>query len=370
MSSSEVKWIVELRQREAPQSIHVRDAYAAGYSMSAKRASFLAMSLMSMIAGKLTCILQLADTEVAAPLKRASELEKKKIMSQRRDEAVARGEGERPRIMATREDMLRVALAGHEQVEKLNAETGLLLSGLRRNGFLHWRPRPSERRLVRMSDVAPELCKKRPEKSHRIPESWWADREPAGYNGEGRPEVPSLSGLGKHLKKPEDMMDDCPEQEPNEKVELHCTGRAMTHGETDDVELELDEDADLNVDMVRAQWRVNEAVRFETLLSKMRAQDSVAAKPGGKVRLSKLKKRKVRLVRKMMRQTEKRSMVEWRGEIVAQYGRYSRKQLMSALVPEAGRTRAGRVAEAKRLCADRLLVCSAYKYIHLAYGRQ
>ncbi len=86
--------------------------------------------------------------------------------------------------------------------------------------------------------------------------------------------------------------------------------------------------------------------------------------------MSNLKKRKMRRARKVMRQAEKRSMVEWRGEVMAQYGRYSRKQLMSALVPEAGRTRAGRVAEAKRLCADPHLVCSAHIYRHLACGRQ
>ena len=367
-----MKWIVEYRQRETPQSIHVRDAYAAGHSMSAKRASFLAMSLMSMIAGKMTCILQLTDTDVAAPLKRSSEQEKKQTMSLRRDEAMAVAEGVRPRIMTTREDMLRIALAGHEHVEKLNAETDLLLAGLRRNGFLHWRPCPRENRLVRMSEAAPEFCKKRPERSHRIPESWWADREPAGYNGESRPEVPNMSDLGKHTKKPEDMMDECPEQAPNETIELHCTGRAMRHGETDDVELEFDEDedVDLNLDIVRSQWQKNEAARVEALLSKMRERDSVEMRPGGKTRLSKLKKRKMRLERKMMRKAETRSMVEWRGEVLTQYGRYSRQQLMSALVPEAGRTKAGRVAESKRLCADRHMICSAHKYAHLASERQ
>ena len=134
VSSFEVKWIIEHRQSEAPQSVHVRDAYAAGYSMSAQRASFLAMSLMSCIAGKMTCVMQLTDTDVAFPLKKAAEQEKRRILSERRDEARAQGGDVRPRLRTTREDMLRVALAGHERVERVNAESSLLLAGLRRNG--------------------------------------------------------------------------------------------------------------------------------------------------------------------------------------------------------------------------------------------
>ena len=89
------------------------------------------------------------------------------------------------RVTTPRAEMLSIILAGHEHVDRLNHETGFLLSGLRRNGFLRWRPCPLERRLRRMEESEPLLCEKVPEKSHRIPDSWWQMRDSEKYNGEG-----------------------------------------------------------------------------------------------------------------------------------------------------------------------------------------
>ncbi len=206
MFLQEGSWIVALRAREAPQNVHVRDAYAAGFSASAQRASFLAMSLMSVIAGKMTCVLQLTDTDVARPFKVGANHEKRRLMCERRDVAMAelRAAGGgcelRPRLRTTNKDMLRIALKGHEAVEKANDESEMLLAGLRRNGYLHWVPRKSENRLVRFADVYPALAVKFPERSHRAPESWWASREAYGYDGETRPEIPPYSAVGGHVR--------------------------------------------------------------------------------------------------------------------------------------------------------------------------
>ena len=42
---------------------------------------------------------------------------------------------------------------------------------MRRNGFLRWKPDVKAKRLVRLDEAMPEMAKKFPERSHRIPES-------------------------------------------------------------------------------------------------------------------------------------------------------------------------------------------------------
>lgn len=47
-----VSWTTEVRSKEVPQCVHVRDAFAAGWSASTMRASFLSQCLQCMIAGE------------------------------------------------------------------------------------------------------------------------------------------------------------------------------------------------------------------------------------------------------------------------------------------------------------------------------
>ena len=74
-----------------PQAIHLRDAVASAASESAVRASFLAQQLRATIAGKMTPVLQVTDTDLAAPMKRAAESVKEEIVRRKRDEAIADG---------------------------------------------------------------------------------------------------------------------------------------------------------------------------------------------------------------------------------------------------------------------------------------
>ena len=69
----------------------------------------------------------------------------------------------------TKVEMLRIAWARHEAVEKLNEDRSLLLAGLRHNGYLRWKPDVRTGHLVKMKEVRLEVCEKMPERSHRIP---------------------------------------------------------------------------------------------------------------------------------------------------------------------------------------------------------
>ena len=190
-----VSWTTEARAAEVPQCLHVRDAFAAGWAESSMRANFLSQCLQVMIAGKMTPVMQLTDTDVSAVMKRASDRKKQDILGENRERAQARGE-KCPVVKCSKVDMLRICLAGHERVEKLNAETNNLLAGLRRNGFLRWKPDVKTKRLVRIDEVYPKMKQNMPERSHRVPESWWRRRDEAGFDGGKRPEVPSLKEFG------------------------------------------------------------------------------------------------------------------------------------------------------------------------------
>ena len=146
-----MSWITEMRAEEVGQCIHVRDAFGGGWSLSSMRANFICSSVSALIAGKMTPVLQLTDTDVAAPMKKASDRMKQKIMSEKIVLANALKtvrQNESVNIRCTFSDMLRIMRAGHDRVEELNKDQNMLLAGLRRNGWLHWKPDVRSKSLV------------------------------------------------------------------------------------------------------------------------------------------------------------------------------------------------------------------------------
>ena len=72
------------------------------------RSAFLSHCIHVMIAGKMTPVLQLTDTDVVAVMKRAAEREERCILQERRDRAEANGEL-RASTKCTKVEMLRIA---------------------------------------------------------------------------------------------------------------------------------------------------------------------------------------------------------------------------------------------------------------------
>ena len=66
-----IAWIAEMRKKEGyDKVISVRDMFAGGLSASCKRMSFICEQLLTFIAGKMTPVMQLTDTAVAAMMKK------------------------------------------------------------------------------------------------------------------------------------------------------------------------------------------------------------------------------------------------------------------------------------------------------------
>ena len=352
-----VSWIISERATEIAQAVHLRDCYAAGFSESAMRASFLSHQLMSIIAGKLTAVLQVSDTDVAAPMKRGSDAEKRQILSERRDEALARNE--RPDLKWSCRDILRVVLAGHEAVEKLNHDNQYLLRAMRRNGFLRFKPDHEKGALVPLEQVMPELCEKMKEHSRTIPETWWNMRSPK-FDRNGRPEPPEREGtLGRQKCEP-DQLDEYPEQQPHEETKLHCCkgkGEKMRCFEKASVVLEgvALEAAEIEMSDVLEPLKRGDEERLEALLSKK--ETKVRTRKGSVMREKQQKMRR-RLKRKAMRRLSRKANKAWCEEARAFALRYSRRQLLRALVPESQSQHKERKRKAERWANEDLYVQS------------
>ena len=100
--------------------------------------------------------------------------------------------------------LLRIAHAAHMHAVRLNEEQNLVLAGLRRNGMLSFRPRLSEKRLVRSDTQA--LCRGLPEGSHRYPKEWLRDRY-SWQDEDGKPLAPSWAKCGPGVETAEGMED-------------------------------------------------------------------------------------------------------------------------------------------------------------------
>lgn len=290
----------------------------------------------------MTPVMQLTDTHVAAYMKRASDEKKREILREKRDQAEARHE-KFADTTCSKLDMLRVCLAGHEQIEKLNGEKKMLLSGLRQTGWLRWKPDLKSGRLVRVDEVYPEMKKEMPERSHRIPESWWGMRDAGGYEGRGKPEAPSVKELGRWVKSEADLMDEFPAQAPDEKIKLDAWDEyKKCHEGAPEVEIDLegvadDEMKELRPAAMRMAMKAVEEARLEKYLTDPEKPMMIGdAKSAGKMmRKKKLSKIKARCKRRLVRKLRAEDIRDWRAEAVSYMGRYSRSQLMRALVPEA-----------------------------------
>lgn len=208
-------WMIQALAREHSLSIHQRDMFSAALSSSTAQASHLSHSVLTFVAGKMTPVLQLTDTDLSFAVKRAADRVKAELRRDLRAEALKRC-SEPPAFVCGPYEILRVAFGAHEHQVKLNNENQTILKGLRRNGMLSYRPSLSKGKLVR-SDTQP-WCQDMPEGNHRMPEHWLKHRYD-WLNEDGVPQPPVWSELGPGVKAIEDMTDFVPES-GEDKVHL------------------------------------------------------------------------------------------------------------------------------------------------------
>ena len=302
-----------------PQAIHLRDAVASAASESAVRASFLAHQLRATIAGKMTPVLQVTDTDLAAPMKRAAESVKEEIVRRKRDEAIEDGEEHsRAYLKCTPAEILEVVSKSVAAIRSLDERQSVVLRGMRRNGWLHMKLEPATGRLRLAREVMDsQWLSDHPETSHRIPDSWWRLRTLV-MSEVGRLEPPNWGNCGDHAECFEDTMDLFPEQGPDEPHGL----KVLAGKEVESLGVELE--------MVVEEGDPLLAEVLEAVRPKLPKAVSASELEGVNSETLKAAKQKYRAKRRKMRAEVRRLR-----RLADMHGEYSRAQLLSALVPEA-----------------------------------
>ena len=327
-----MSWITERAAVEVPVALHQRDLFAGALSQSGKEASFLAHQVQAWIGGKMTCVLQLTDTDVSYPLKAGARAEQRRLKENMRGEAMGRGEVSTFRCGPL--EVLRVAHAAHMKTVELNAEKDIVLSGLRRNGLLSYRPCLSQGCLRRADEE--EWARRRPEGSHRYPRKWLNERY-CWTDETGVPLEPDWKGCGKEVSVMEEMADVTPSGVEGCKVSL-AIWKDMP-GLEDGVEepyisIEADEEelsAALKVELV-AKARQEAVQAAVSRLAGFAGGSGVSEKQKEEARMRK-KRKAYRMRRRLERQAVRKSLRSFRKVAKEHLKTYSRQQVLASLRP-------------------------------------
>ena len=129
-------WALE-DQAKLGSSLFQRDSLATTMSKQALEQMGLAWQLQAIVAGKMTPVLQLTDTDFAFLFK--SNLTKAKTNLQQELKATASRKGQRANVKCGLYEMMRLLQEAFQATKKQAAERNLVLAGLRRNGMLAYR---------------------------------------------------------------------------------------------------------------------------------------------------------------------------------------------------------------------------------------
>ena len=164
-------WSLEALAEKYPCSVWSRDSLSTHMTSHIQTCLYWCQALLHIIAGGMTPVLQLADTDFTFPFKAALRRAHERLLSVLKLRSKAAGTSEHLKYSA--EDLLTVLQEGMKDVRDLNAQNNLTLAGLRRNGFLAYRPSLSRGVLERSGAQAwaQRLC----EGSHRYLPQWLSD---------------------------------------------------------------------------------------------------------------------------------------------------------------------------------------------------
>jgi len=321
-----MSWMHEELSREHVVAIHQRDMFGAALSSDAQKAAFLSHSVSTFVSGKMTSVLQLTDTDLSFPVKRAADRMKAELRKTFRADSLSSGQPA-PAVVVGPFEMLKIAHAAHEYQVKLNSENDTVLCGLRRNGMLSYRPSLSQGCLVR-SDTQ-KWAKDKPEGNHRMPKKWLRNRY-EWRDEAGVPLPPQWSECGGGVKELADMAD-APDVEGGRVVLKSWAGDVELKAGVPEngVVLEFDGE-DLSLD---TSWKaMREAIDSErkgfVMSSLMTKQHQ-----DGKQKALQAKREQ----RAMMRKLSDKMIKKWKSEQRAQLDNYSREQLLEALIPGASK---------------------------------
>ena len=174
-------WNLEDLRERYPQFLSQRDLLGVAFTEVSKLAHRAGSFINSWVGAGMTPVLQLTDTDLAFIMKAASRDEKTNLVLEMKQKAQDEGGiSSAPDFKCGPYEMVKIAHAGHKAMVAHNEKSNLVLAGMRRNGFLHWRP-DGEGKLV-LSELQ-DWCKqpgtdvvKLVEGSHRLKPSWLEGR--------------------------------------------------------------------------------------------------------------------------------------------------------------------------------------------------
>ena len=174
-----------------------------GFSLQAKQAMKIAGQVPSWIAGKMTAVLQITDTDFAFLMKSYAEEVKREVRVQM--EAVAAQAKKEVSLKCGAFEIMQIIAGSLNRLKETTLKKNVVLAAARRNGILAYRPDMKARQLVDCSDQP--WCKDLPKcgDSHRLQTGWIEDRM-KWRDAEGKPLEPNWadSTLAKTM---EDMQD-------------------------------------------------------------------------------------------------------------------------------------------------------------------
>ncbi|CAE6934894.1 unnamed protein product, partial [Symbiodinium sp. CCMP2592] len=173
----------------APASVHVRDCFAAAWSVSGAESLFYSQSLQTVIGPKLTASLQLTDTDYARSFKSLARSAMDDLRHAGQTALLAAGGKEFWR--ASHLDMATAVVQAQTKMSERQASKDWIVSGLRRNGLLAYRPDFSKQTLVPLKD---EDCCGASMGSARTKPAWLKDRY-SWLDASGIPAQPDWSAL-------------------------------------------------------------------------------------------------------------------------------------------------------------------------------
>ena len=309
-----------------PQSLHSRDLNASYLSDSARQASFLSHEIGHFIGGKVTAVIQPTDTDVVFPLKAQATRTQDVIRRELREKAIE--ENTNCIFRCGPYECLRIAVEACKYVEKQNKETNNLLKCPRGCGWLARRPDFEAKKMVTVEHEP--WAKEFPLGNHRMPAAWIEERLKF-VDADGVPVEANWDGSGPGVKTVEDMEDVTQHGDLGCKVQLECLKEQHPDG-IEEPSVVLECDADLSSEMPDDKSFL-EQINAEVEQRRKRAVDeflSTQVKAGDK------KKKEKQQARAKIKDALRVLLPRWRKQMRVEGLKFSRKQLLEALVPRAG----------------------------------
>ena len=186
------RWILEDQGKEFPAgSLFQRDTLATHSTVEAHEAMALIWQVQALVAGKMTPVLQLTDTDQAKAFKDCARDAKDALLFMNKERC--RKAGDRLTLKCGHKEYLWIIQEALTRLKVKTEANNTVLAGLRRNGNLAWRPNLQEGTFERADKEA--WARSLPEESHRLKKSWRRDRY-EWLEADGTPQKPDYKGVG------------------------------------------------------------------------------------------------------------------------------------------------------------------------------